>query len=178
MHLARVNTRRGRNRHAKHVVVWLVFGVALAASCNSGPTPQQVVKQQADRAQRVASSPCPPDGSWKACTVTERLIRAGLGVRLDSAPARDSAIATTGLLYHIGRSTLQVFLFADSAERRAAVAKLDTAGFIDYMATQVYPPRTSMLQSANLLALLVSQGETQRQRIGDAITAGPPQSPN
>ena len=155
----------------------LLTGAALVAACNSGPTPQQVAEQQAQRAQAVANSPCPPDGSWKECNVTERLIRAGMGVRLDSAPAKDSAIARPGLLYHIGRATLQVYMFANETERKAAVARLDTTGFIDYMATQVYPPRTSMLQSANLLALLVSQSETQRQRIGDAITAGPPQPP-
>ncbi len=152
----------------------LALGAALAA-CSRGPTPQQVAQQQAERAQQVASSPCPADGWWKECSLTARLLAAGMGVRLDSAPARDSAIAKPGLLYHIGRSTLQAFLFADSAERKAAAAKLDTSGFIDYMATQVYPPKTSMLQSANLLALLVSQSETQRQRVGDAITAGPPQ---
>jgi hypothetical protein len=153
----------------------LLAGVALAAACNRGPTPEQVAEQQAQRAQDVAHSPCASDGSWKECNLTQRLLAAGMGVRLDSAPAKDSAIAKPGLLYHIGRATLQVYLFADSAERKAAVAKLDTTGFIGYEATQVYPPKTSMLQSANLLALLVSQSETQRQRIGDAITAGPPQ---
>ena len=153
----------------------LTASAALASACNRGPTPQQVAQQQAERAQEVASSPCPADGWWKECSLTARLLAAGMGVRLDSAPATDSAITKPGLLYHIGRSTLKVFLFADSAERKAAVAKLDTTGFIDYMATQSYPPKTSMLQSANLLALLVSQSETQRQRIGDAITAGAPQ---
>jgi hypothetical protein len=155
--------------------VLLVMGAALAAGCTRGPSPQQIAQQQTQRAQAVANSPCPPDGLWKECNVTERLIRAGLGVRLDSAPATDSTIAKPGLLYHIGRATLAVYLFANEAERKAAVAKLDTSGFIDYMATQVYPPRTSMLQSANLLALMVSQNGEQRQRIGDAITAGPPQ---
>ncbi len=151
--------------------------VGLTTVCRQGPTPQQVAQRQAQRAQDVANSPCPSDGKWKECSVTERLLRAGMGVRLDSAPARDSAIETPGLLYHIGRSTLQVYLFADSDARRAAAAKLDTSGFIGYMATQVYPPKTSMLQSANLLALLVSQSETQRQRIGDALTAGAPPPP-
>ena len=153
----------------------LVCGAALAG-CNSGPTPKQVEQQQRTRAQEVAHSPCPADGWWKECSLTDRLIRAGMGVRLDSAPAKDSAIAKPGLLYRIGKSTLQVYLFADSAERKAAVAKLDTSGFIGYEDTQVYPPKTSMLQSANLLALLVSQSGQQRQRVGDAITAGPPQA--
>ncbi len=156
------------------VVAAMLAVVGMAAACKQGPTPQQIAQRQAQRAQDVASSPCPADGWWKECSLTARLLAAGMGVRLDSAPAKDSAIAKPGLLYHIGRSTLQVFLFADSAERKAAVAKLDTTGFIGYEATQSYPPKTSMLQSANLLALLVSQSETQRQRVGDAITAGAP----
>lgn len=154
----------------------LLVGAALTVGCDSGPTPQQIAQQQSQRAQDVAHSPCPADGWWKECSLTARLLAAGMGVRLDSAPARDSAIAKPGILYHIGRGTLTVFLFPDSAERKAAAAKLDTSGFIGYEATQVYPPKTSMLQSANLLALLVSQSESQRQRIGDAVTAGPPQA--
>ncbi|MDE3153226.1 MAG: hypothetical protein KGL93_13345 [Gemmatimonadota bacterium] len=155
----------------------LLAGAALAAAgaCKAGPTPQQIAQQQSQHAQAVASSPCPPDGSWKECNLTERLLQAGMGVRLDSAPAKDSAIAQAGVLYHIGRATLEAYFFADSNARKAAAAKLDTSKFIDYMATQVYPPKTSMLQSANLLALLVSQNDAQRQRIGDAITAGAPQ---
>lgn len=159
----------------RRITALMLAVVGVTTMCKAGPTPQQIAQQQAERAQDVASSPCPADGWWKECSLTARLLAAGMGVRLDSAPATDSAIAKPGLLYHIGRSTLQVFLFADSAERKAAVAKLDTTGFIGYEATQSYPPKTSMLQSGNLLALLVSQSETQRQRIGDAITAGAPQ---
>jgi hypothetical protein len=154
-----------------------VLGAAAVLGCNSGPTPQQVAQQQMQRAQQVASSPCPPTGNWAECSVTARLLSAGLGVRLDSVPARDSAMARPGLLYNIGRATLQVYLFADSAERKAATAGIDTARYASYTATQGYPPKPALLRSANLVALLVSQNDEQRQRIGDAIMAGAPQPP-
>ncbi len=132
--------------------------------------------QMTQAADSLAKSPCAPTGWWKACNLTERLIRAGLGVRLDSAPAHEG-LPGTGLLYHIGHATLAVYLYADSAARKAAVAKLDTSDFIGYEATQVYPPKKSLIQSANLASILLSQSGEQRQRIGDAITAGPPQPP-
>jgi hypothetical protein len=154
-----------------------LLAAAMLAGCKQGPTPEQVAQTQRARAQEVADSPCPPDGLWKACSLTYRLYRAGLGVRLDSVPATDSATGKPGLLYHIGHATLAAYVFATEADRKAAVARMDTSAFIGYMSTQIYPPRTSMLQSANLLALMVSQNDEQRQRIGDAIMAGPPQAP-
>ncbi len=151
--------------------------LALVAACSSGPPPEQVRAQQEQAAHAVANGPCPPDGTWKECSLAERLLRAGLVLRRDSTPVHEDSIATAGVLYHIGVDDLEVFFFADSAARRAAAARLDAAQFVGYDQSQTSRGERSLIQSANLLALLASRRDQQRERIGDAITAGPPQPP-
>jgi hypothetical protein len=154
----------------------LMVGAALAAACSSGPSKEQVRAEQAAAAQQVAQSPCPPDGLWKECSLVERLIRAGLVVRRDSAPAHEPGVPIAGVLYHIGSlASLEVFYFPDSAARRAAVAKMDTTPFVHYDQAQSMKGERSLIQNANVLALLDSRRDESRERIGDAITAGAPQ---
>ena len=103
------------------------------------------------------------------------LERAGLGVRRDSVPARDPAIAQPGLLLHIGPATLEVFLFADEAARKSAQQRLDTTRFVRYDQDLTVRADRSLIGAANLLAILDSKRDAQRQRVGDALTAGAPQ---
>lgn len=151
----------------------------LVASC--GGSTGKPAAARADSAvhapagEAALQAPCPADGWWKECSVVDRLIRAGLGVRRDSAPAREPALATPGVLYHLGSATLALFFFPDSAARKAAVSRLDTTQFVGYNDPQTIRAERSLIQSANLLALLDSRRDAQRERIGDAITAGPPQ---
>lgn len=151
--------------------------VALAAGCSRGPSPEQMRASQVAAARQVADSPCPPDGSWKECSLVERLIRAGLVVRRDSAAVHETGVPIAGVLYHLGPANLEVFYFADSAARRAAVAALDTTPFVHYDQTQTSRGERSIIQNANVLALLDSRRDETRERIGDAITAGAPQAP-
>ncbi len=153
------------------------LALVLVAACDHGPPPEQVRAEQEQAAQAVANEPCPPDGKWKECSLAERLLRSGLVVRRDSAPAREDSVAIPGVLYHIGIANLEVFFFADSMARKSAVARLDTARFVGYDQSQTSKGERSLIQSANLLALLDSRRDQQRERIGDAITAGPPQPP-
>lgn len=155
----------------------LVAGAVFAGACNSGPTPEQVRQSQVAAAKAVAASPCPPDGQWKECNLAERLIRSGLVLRRDSTPAHEPGVPVAGILYHIGQSNLAVYFFADSTARKAAVAKLDTTQFVGYDQEQTNKGERSLIQSVNLLALLDSHRDQQRERIGDAITAGAPQPP-
>jgi hypothetical protein len=151
---------------------------ALAAACNSAPSKEQVRTEQIAAAKKVAQSPCPPDGLWKECSLVERLMQSGLVVRRDSAPAHEPGVPIAGVLYHIGAlASLEVFYFPDSAARRAAAAKMDTTPFVHYDQPQTMKGERSLIQNANVLALLDSRRDESRERIGDAITAGAPQAP-
>ena len=155
-----------------------VGGAALLAACNSGPSKEQVRQEQIAAAKQVTQSACPPDGLWKECSLVERLMQAGLVVRRDSTPAKEPGIPIAGVSYHIGSlASLEVFYFPDSAARRAAVAKMDTTPFVHYDQPQSMKGERSLIQNANVLALLDSRRDESRERIGDAITAGAPQPP-
>lgn len=153
------------------------LALVLATACDNGPPPEQLRAEQEQAARAVASSPCPPDGKWKECSLSERLMSSGLVLRRDSTPAHEDSVAIAGVLYHIGIANLKVFFFPDSVARKAAVARLDTAQFVGYDQSQTSKGERSLIQSANVLALLDSRRDQQRERIGDAITAGPPQPP-
>ncbi|HEY5218646.1 MAG TPA: hypothetical protein VIJ16_02500 [Gemmatimonadaceae bacterium] len=159
------------------VALVVAFAALIGACGPSGPTPEQVKAAQVAAAQATANSPCPPDGKWAECSVAERLLQSGLGLRRDSLPAREKGITESGVLYHVGMANLELFVFSDSLARKAAVAKMDTTPFIGYNDDQTTRGERSLIQSANLLALLDSHRDEQRERIGNAITGGPPQPP-
>lgn len=161
---------------ARTGAVLLVTGAALAAACSSGPSKEQARQEQIAAAKQVTQSPCPPDGLWKECSLVERLMQAGLVVRRDSTPVHEPGVPIAGVLYKIGAlAKLEVFYFPDSAARRAAVATMDTTPFVHYDQPQTMKGERSLIQNANVLALLDSRRDESRERIGDAITAGAPQ---
>ncbi len=156
----------------------VVIGAALLAACNSGPSKEQVKATELQAAKQVTQTSCPPDGLWHECSLVEHLFRAGLVVRRDSTPVKEPGIPIEGVLYRIGSlAKLEVFYFPDSAARRAVVAKMDTTPFVHYDQPQSMKGERSLIQNANVLALLDSRQDETRQRIGDAITAGAPQAP-
>ncbi len=156
----------------------LVAGAAVVVACGKGPSQQQVKQQELQAAKAVTQSTCPPDGLWHECSLVEHLFRAGLVVRRDSTPVHEPGVPIAGVRYHIGSlAKLEVFYFPDSAARRAAVARMDTTPFVHYDQPQSMKGERSLIQNANVLALLDSRGDESRERIGDAITAGAPQAP-
>ena len=105
----------------------------------------------------------------------ESLEHAGLAPRRDSTAAHESAIAQAGMLLHVGSATLEVFLFADEKGRKAAEVTLDTTKYVAYNAAQTVQGERSLIRAQNLLAILDSRRDAQRERVGDALTAGAPQ---
>ncbi len=158
----------------------VVMVVSLAAVAACGSKAKQQAPAAGARETAAASAPggkpaCPHDGSWSECTVLERLQRSGLVAQRDSSAAEEKGLAQRGMLIHLGSASLEVFLFPDSAARKAAEKGLDTTQFVGYMDPQGIRAERSLIRSANLLALLDSKRDVQRQRVGDALTAGPPQ---
>jgi hypothetical protein len=75
----------------------------------------------------------------------------------------------------LGNAGLAVYLYSDSTARHAAGAKLDSAKFIPPSREVGMLGEGTAIQSDNVLVLLFSRNEHQRERVADAITAGPPQ---
>ena len=81
----------------------------------------------------------------------------------------------TPIIYQVGSAGLAVYLFPDTGARARAVRSLDTARFIAPARALSMRGEATAIQSDNLLALLFSRNEQQRERVSDALTAGPPQ---
>lgn len=124
-----------------------------------------------------AKPSCPATGSWSECAIIQRLERSGLIPILDSAGATESPLSTKGLLVRLGRGELEVYLYPDVATREREQARLDSARYLAYTAAVGMEAQPTLISSANALLILHSRNDHQRERIGDAITAGPPGRP-
>jgi len=84
-------------------------------------------------------------------------------------------LSARGRTIKLGNSELAIFLYADAPAREREAAKLDKTKYIAYDAPQTLRAEPTLIQSANLVAILHSRSTHQRERVSDAITAGPPQ---
>jgi hypothetical protein len=118
---------------------------------------------------------CPGTGHWTPCAVRKRLDAAGVAPQTASELPDLPKLDVAPVLYTVGRSGLAVYLFADSSARARAAAALDTVHFIPASKELTMHGETTAIQNDNLLALLFSRMEQQRERVSDALLAGPPQ---
>lgn len=78
-------------------------------------------------------------------------------------------------VYLVGNAELALYLFPDPAARARAARALDSIQFVSpTMALGMHSEATA-IQNDNLLALLFTRREQQRERVSDALSAGPPQ---
>ena len=119
---------------------------------------------------------CPNTGLWAECSILYRLDRSGLVPRLDSsAQVAEAPLTVKGRLVRIGNSELELYLYADIASREREQRSLDRAKYVEYPAPVPMNPVPTLISSANLIAILHSRNDHQRERVSDALTAGPPQ---
>jgi hypothetical protein len=118
-------------------------------------------------------SGCPMRGSWRACSVVERLERAGFGVAPLGDSVRHPRLGITGRAYRVSGAELHVFLYADSADaRRASVAVVPRD--LRASATRGIRRPPAVIHSQNLVALLFNNNDHQLERVQLALTAGLP----
>lgn len=124
----------------------------------------------------TAKPACPSTGLWAQCAVVDRLDRAGLAPRLDSIAAPTEAPLTArGFLVRVGNSELEIYVYPTVEARRRDIARVDTMRYLGYTEAVSMQQLPTLIQSANLIAILHSRNDHQRERVGDALTAGPPQ---
>ena len=127
-------------------------------------------------AARGKPDDCPRTGHWSACQVKRRLEQAGVAPRLAPSPAQElPRVAAPPIVYLVGTSELAVYLFADTATRRSAARALDTLHFVAPSHGLTTRGEATAIENDNLLALLFSRKDQQRERVSDALSAGPPQ---
>lgn len=157
------------------------FAVAALAGCGRGEQPalDTATAQTAATGRptgSAAGSACPRTGHWSACQITLRLEQSGLAPRATTEKVGDLPdVSEKPLTYMIGNAGLAIYVYADSTVRRAAAARLDTTRFIPPSRAVGMLGEGTAIQSDNVLVLLFSRNEHQRERVADAVTAGPPQ---
>ena len=123
-----------------------------------------------------ATGACPATGQWALCSITQRLERAGLAPRRDSGEIRLEPLTRPGVRLKVGSAELDLFLYPDAAARERDERRLDRRRFIDASEEPTMRREATLIRSANLLAVLRSINDRQRERVSDAIVAGPPQA--
>lgn len=167
-------------RATRHAV--LLAAHALASACGRERAPRADSASSVTAAASTSSGAgggarkplCPGNGHWAACSVRERIDRAGLAP-FDSVITGLPALGPAPLTLRVNKAGLAIYLFADSAARARAAAQLDTIRFVASSAPLTVRSEATVIQNDNLLALLFSKNDHQRERVADALMAGPPQ---
>jgi len=158
----------------------ILITAALLGACSRGKAPaadsSTVVSETSASAPQATSGTCPRTGHWGDCQLRARLGQSGLAPRSTSEKVGDLPtlpVKPTTLM--LGNAGVAFYLFPDTLSRRRAAATLDTAKFIAQTRPVSMKAETTLIENDNLLMLLFSKNEHQRERVADAVTAGPPQ---
>lgn len=121
---------------------------------------------------------CQANGRWSECAVFQALDRAGLAPRHDSASGAITLppLAQSGTRLLLGGSELDVFVYADAGARERDEGRLDRSKFIEASDEPTLRGEATLIRNVNLLAVLRSRNDHQRERVSDALSAGPPQA--
>jgi len=122
-----------------------------------------------------AKTGCPATGAWAPCNVIERLERAGLAPKRDTAAVQVKRLTLPGMRVTVGRAELDVFIYPDAAARQRDERQLDRKEYVELGESPSLRREPTLIRNTNLLALLHSLNDHQRERVSDALTAGPPQ---
>lgn len=167
------------SRHAAAFVGSLGLAGALAAcgpSDSRAPVPPSTAAATTATA-KADDGACPNTGLWAKCSLLYRLQRSGLVPRVDSsATVKEKGLTGTPFVIRLSAtSTMDVFLYPDSATRKADAVKLDRTNMVSDSAPLTMMHEQTLIEAANVIAVLSTLNDQLRERVGNAILAGAPQ---
>ncbi len=122
----------------------------------------------------AAGSDCELVGMWRACSVEDRFVRAGLAPqRVDTAP-EVPAEAAEAWRYWLGDAEVQVYLFADERARAEAERTLGDAIGEPPLLEAARGAQRAHVSSGNLLAVVYGPRPRQVERITLTLSAALP----
>ncbi len=124
-----------------------------------------------------APAGCVHTGLWAVCSVERRLRQSGFVPKklTDDAPTR-AGFSVKPLVYSLGRSRLEVFLYESAADVERDVATLDTVLVVPRgSTTSPWESTPILIRSGNLAAVFLASSPLQAERLSLALTAGAPQ---
>lgn len=144
--------------------------VATAVSADSAPT------ASGDSTPAAKAPTCPRTGQWALCSVEKRLEQSGFVLRRAVVPGpRRAGFSVTPTTYLLGSAKLEVFVYPDEQSLVRDWAELDTLRASPRGTTTVWEAPPTLVRSANLAALFLSDSPEKSDRLALALTAGAPQ---
>lgn len=127
-------------------------------------------------ASTSSASPCPRTGMWAPCSVETRLVQSGFVVRrVRGETPRRAGFSVPAIVYTLGRTRLEVFLYPSESALAADIARIDTVIAAPRGARNPWLMIPTFVRSANLAAVFLTDNPTQAERLTLALTAGAPQ---
>ena len=123
-----------------------------------------------------ADTGCPLVLPWRPCSVLDRLERAGLAPQ-ERGVVRQPFFSVEGTAFTLADDELQTFIFADSAQAARETMALDSARVAPPTTMITWRRRPTLIRSANLVAILLSDDDQRIERVSLAIGGGLPASP-
>jgi hypothetical protein len=113
---------------------------------------------------------------WALCSVETRLVQSGFVVRrVKGEPQRRAGFSVPPVVYTLGRTNLEVFIYPNEAALAADMAKIDTVIAAPRGTRNPWLMIPTFVRSANLAAVFLTDNPTQAERFTLALTAGAPQ---
>ncbi len=148
------------------------------AKASAPPVTSGIATPAAGSSDPSASrSRCPHTGLWAQCSIENRLRQSGFVVkRLDEQSPMRAGFSVKPILYTLGKSRLEVFVYENEASLARDVSGLDTILVAPRGATAtLWESQPVLVRSANIAAVLLNASPIQAERFSNALTAGPPQ---
>lgn len=168
-------------RTGMHLGLLAAF-VSFAAACtgkdrNAGDTMAVAAgtpSASAESSAVRADTGCVEAGPWTQCNLTKRLESSGLAPRRLQGSIRQPFLSAPGVVFNVGNAELQTYLYTDTLALQRDFAQLDTIRVAPPTMQVTWRSTPNLIRSNNLLAILLSNDETQVERVRNAITAGLP----
>ena len=137
--------------------------VLAACTKESEPAPQSAPIAIAPPPPATINVDCPHNGKWAACSVERRLRQSGFVLKkIEEDTTKFAGFSVKPIIYQLGKSRAQIFIYSDSAAQARDVVQVDTA-------------TVTLVRSANLAAIYIGNNPRQAERFALALSAGAPQ---
>jgi len=125
----------------------------------------------------AAKTRCPHTGLWAQCSIENRLRQSGfVAKKVEEKPAARPGFSVEPIVYTLGKSRLELFVYENEASMTRDIAGLDTVLVGPRgVATTPWESQPVLVRSANIAAVLLGASPRQAERFSNALTAGPPQ---
>jgi hypothetical protein len=129
-----------------------------------------------ERVDSSAKPVCARTGKWALCSVEKRLEQSGFVVRPDSGPRpRRPGFRVSPVVYTLGRSRLEVFVYPTAETAAQDVEELDTLAVAPRGSRGPWTMTPTFVRNANLIAVFLTDSPVQAERLSLALQAGAPQ---